>query len=77
MITGKFRSNTTGPLDYWHLAQNFAAAPALNAAFIEENPPVARVSAVPTEPNFLLDVFFSGRAARPMPLYGVPGMDRF
>ena len=77
MITGKFRSNATGTLDIWHLSQNFAALPVLNDAFIQENPPIARISAVPTEPNFLLDCFFSGKAARPMPLYGVPGMDRF
>ena len=77
MVTGKFRSNATGTLDYWHLSQNFAALPVLNSTFIEENPPIARVSAVPTEPNFLLDCFFTGKAARPMPIYGVPGMDRF
>lgn len=77
MITGKFRSNATGTLDIWHLSQNFSALPVLNDAFIQENPPIARISAVPTEPNFLLDCFFSGKAARPMPLYGVPGMDRF
>lgn len=78
IITGKFRSNATGTLDYWHLAQNFSALPVLNNAFIEENPPIARISAVPTEPHFLLDCFFSGKTVRPMPTYGVPGqMDRF
>ena len=33
-ITGKMRSNATGSLDVWHLAQDFTALPALNASFI-------------------------------------------
>lgn len=74
IITGKMRSNSATPLDTWHLAQNFVAPPALNATFIEENPPVARVIAVPTEPHCLFDGYFNLRCARPMPVYGVPGL---
>lgn len=74
LITGKFRSNDAQTLDTWHLAQNFTSLPGLNDTFIQENPPVARVIAVPTEPHFLLDAFFSLRCARPMPVYGVPGL---
>lgn len=78
MITGKFRSNATTPLDSWHLAQNFVALPLLNSAFIVENPPVSRVVAVPSEPRVLLDCYFRLLTARPMPVYSVPGnMDRF
>lgn len=73
-ITGRMRSNATQPLDSWHLAQNFSTAPALNATFIEENPPVDRVVAVPTEPDLLFDGYFKLRCARPMPVYGVPGL---
>lgn len=73
-ITGLFRSNAAAPLDAWHVAQNFASRPLLNAAFIEENPPLGRVVAVPTEPNFIGDFYFSLRTARPMPLFGVPGL---
>ena len=58
-ITGLFRSNATGTLDVWHLAQNFSALPALNAAFLVENPPITRVIAVPSEPQFLLDSWFN------------------
>nr|AVQ10277.1 putative major capsid protein [Gokushovirinae environmental samples] len=77
MITGQFRSNSTTPLDTWHLAQNFASLPALNATFIVENPPVSRVVAVPSEPRVLLDCYFKLICARPMPVYSVPGnMDR-
>lgn len=74
IITGQFRSNDATPLDTWHLAQNFASLPSLNSTFIQEDPPVARVIAVPTEPHFLLDVYSSLRCARPMPVYGVPGL---
>ncbi|UDN67819.1 major capsid protein [robinz microvirus RP_136] len=73
-ITGKFRSNTTLTLDTWHLAQKFASLPALNASFIVEQPPVARVIAVPTEPHILYDAFVKLSCARPMPMYGVPGL---
>jgi hypothetical protein len=73
-ITGKFRSNATGTLDSWHLAQNFGSLPALNSSFIEENPPVDRVTAVNTEPDVILDMFFKYKCARPMPTYSVPAL---
>lgn len=77
-ITGLFRSDANASLDVWHLAQDFASLPALNEAFITDNVPMDRVLAVPSEPDFLLDVYFKIKAARPLPLYGTPGlMDHF
>lgn len=73
-ITGAFRSNAATPLDSWHLAQDFSSLPSLNSTFIEDNPPVSRVVAVPSEPEFLFDGYFDMNCVRPMPLYGVPGM---
>ncbi|AXL14702.1 major capsid protein [Microviridae sp.] len=73
-ITGQMRSNATTPLDTWHLAQDFATRPVLNSEFIEEDPPVDRVIAVPSEPHFLFDAYFDYKCARPMPIYGVPGL---
>ena len=73
-ITGLFRSTATESLDIWHLSQEFADLPVLGPTFIEDNPPIDRVIAVPDEPHFLLDCFFKYRCARPMPLYGVPGL---
>ena len=71
-------SNYTTPLDMWHLAQDFASLPALNASFIQSNTPVARVIAVETEPHFLWDGYFNLITARPMPTYSVPGyIDHF
>ena len=74
MITGLFRSAAAESLDAWHLSQDFSERPLLNAAFIEDNPPIDRVIAVPSEPHFIFDAHFSMKCARPMPLYGVPGL---
>jgi len=74
IVTGKMRSNATGTLDTWHLSQNFTGLPALNATFIQDDPPVARIIAVPSEPQFLFDAHFNYKCARPMPVYGVPGL---
>lgn len=74
-ITGKFRSSVTGgTLDKWHLSQFFKNAPALNEEFIVENPPIERIIAVPSEPEFLLDIGFRYTTVRPMPMFGTPGL---
>lgn len=77
-VTGKFRSTYAQSLDSWHLAQKFENLPKLSPEFIVDNPPIDRVVAVPSEPQFLLDAWFNLSCVRPMPVYGVPGlMDHF
>ena len=73
-ITGLFRSNDSASLDSWHLSQEFGSLPTLNSTFISEDPPIDRIIAVPSQPHFLYDSFIQLRCARPMPLYGQPGM---
>lgn len=73
-ITGVMRSNATQSLDTWHLAQDFATLPHLDAAFIQDTPPFERVLAVLNQPQFIFDSYFKYRCARPMPMYGVPGL---
>lgn len=74
-ITGKFRSSVVGgSLDKWHLSQFFSSAPTLNEEFIVENPPIERIIAVPSEPEFLLDIGFRYTTVRPMPMFGTPGL---
>lgn len=73
-ITGLFRSNHAESLDAWHLSQSFDDLPVLGDDFIKDSPPIDRVIAVDTEPHFLYDSYIQLRCARPMPLYGVPGM---
>lgn len=74
MITGAMRSNYALTLDSWHLAQDFSAQPVLNQTFIEENPPITRVIAIETEAQFIMDMWFDFKCARPMPMFGVPGL---
>ncbi len=73
-ITGIMRSDAAGTLDAWHLSQDFATLPVLDSTFIQDTPPVDRVIAVPAEPHFIFDSHFNMRCARPMPLYGIPGL---
>jgi hypothetical protein len=77
MITGLFRSTSAGTIDPWHLAQRFTSLPTLNSTFIQDTPPVSRVLAVGSSANgqqIIFDSVFSIRAARPMPMYSVPGL---
>jgi len=74
IVTGKFRSSDPQSLDAWHLSQEFGSLPVLGKTFIEENPPIDRVIAVPTEPHFIADMYFQMHCTRPMPVYGVPGL---
>lgn len=73
-ITGKFRSTDPQSLDVWHLSQDFATLPLLGDQFIQEDPPIDRIIAVPSEPHFLFDSYINLRCARPMPTYAVPGL---
>lgn len=76
-ITGLFRSTAAGTIDPWHYAQKFTSLPTLNSTFIQDTPPLARNLAVGSAANgqqLLLDAFFNINAARPLPMYSVPGL---
>lgn len=76
-ITGLFRSTSAGTLDAWHYSQRFLGVPTLAPTFIEEHPPLDRTLAVGPEANgqqLIVDTFFQCVAARPMPMYSVPGL---
>ena len=79
-ISGQFKSTTSGPIDYWHYAEKFANAPALNSTFIQDPTEAVlnRTCAVPTitinGQQILCDMFFDVKAARPLPMYSVPGL---
>lgn len=74
MITGKLRSTYAQSLDVWHLSQKFDNLPTLSAQFIQDNPPIDRILAVRNEPQFIIDSYIDMKCARPMPVYGVPGL---
>ncbi|WNK13584.1 MAG: major capsid protein [Microvirus sp.] len=77
LITGLFKSTSTGTIDPWHLAQKFTSLPTLNSTFIQDTPPVSRtiaVGAAALGQEFICDTFFDNKIARCMPLYSVPGL---
>lgn len=75
-ICGLYRSTASGTVDLWHLSEKFTSLPALNQTFIEDQTStiLQRVQAVNTEPDFFCDLWFRLTCARPMPVYGVPGL---
>ncbi len=75
-ISGIFRSAAAGTLDPWHLSEDLST-PALDSTFIPSNTPMARVEAVSSEPDFILDCYFNLNHVRPMQLFGEPGLARF
>ena len=75
-LSNLMRSSATGTLDPWHLSEELSA-PALDSTFIVSNTPMARVEAVSSQPDFILDSYFNITAVRPMALYGDPGLARF
>ena len=77
IITGQLRANAATPLTMWHLVQNFASLPSLNATFIESSTPTSQIKAVTTAPDFILDTYTESVWARPMPVYSVPGLRMF
>lgn len=79
LITGYFRSTTTPTIDFWHYAENFTSLPALNGSFITDKSQevISRTTAVGAAADgqqFLCDMFFDLKAARPLPMYSVPGL---
>ncbi len=75
-ITGLLNSHVTDTLDIWHVSQKFGTQPTLNETFIQEDPPIDRVIAVPSEPQFIVDAYFDLKCARPMPVFAMPGLYR-
>jgi len=76
-VTGRFRTNATGTLSAWHLAQNFTSAPVLGQTFIEDTPPMARVlaaggTAAEQEIEYLADILIQREAVRALPMFGTP-----
>lgn len=76
-IAGEMRSAATTPLDMWHLADNYASVPYLSDSWIREDKTMldrclAVTSAVSNQ--LMFDFYIHCKAARPMPLYSIPGL---
>lgn len=73
-VVGKFNPDVTGALSHWHLAEDFASLPTLNTTFIRDNTPMSRVTTVDTEPDFIADIWYDYKCARPLPVYSIPSL---
>lgn len=77
-VVALFNPEVSGNLAHWHLAEEFSSLPSLNTAFMNSSTPMDRVTTVDTAQNFLLDLWFDLKCARPMPVRSIPSlMSRF
>lgn len=79
MVTGLMRPQATGSLAVWNLVEQLgtgASAPTLGSTFIlsSASGPIDRAIKVPSEPQFLVDIYFKQSWARVMPMFSVPGL---
>lgn len=77
MITGEMRSDASSSLDIWHFGDDYANAPTLNKAWLEETPEyVDRTIAVPSTSmdQFIFDFYFNQTGTRRLPTYSVPSL---
>jgi hypothetical protein len=79
-ITGVLRSTVAQPMDWWHLSEEFANEPALNAAFITDKTQetLERALATQTDDNWacqiIMDILHENTVARLIPTYSTPGL---
>lgn len=73
--TSLMNVDASGTLASWHLQEDFASRPSLDDTFIQSSTitPLDRAIALPSEPQFNVDIYFDLQCALPLPLYGVPG----
>lgn len=77
MVAGEMRSAATNSLDVYHFADDYASAPSLGQSWIQEtHTNIDRTLAVTSSVSnqFIADIYFSLRCARPMPTYSIPGL---
>jgi len=74
-VSGKMRSNATGPLDFWHYADNYSTVPTLSQEWMTEGKEeIARTLIVQDEPQFFGAIRVANKTTRRIPLYSVPGL---
>ena len=76
-VAGEMRSVATTPLDMWHLADNYTSQPYLSDSWIREDKTMLdRCLAVTSDVSnqLIFDFYIQSKAARPMPLYSIPGL---
>ena len=77
IVTGEMRSSASNSLDVYHFADDYESLPHLGQEWIQETRNnIDRTLAVPstTSNQFVADIYFKYRCARPMPTYSIPGL---
>lgn len=77
IVTGEMRSNYAQTLDAWHYGDFYESLPMLSDTWIKEGKEnIDRTLAVQSENShqFICDFYFDQTWTRPMPIYGVPGI---
>lgn len=74
-VSGLMRSNATGPLDFWHYADNYKEVPTLSQEWMAEGKTeIARTLVEQDEDQFFGAIRVANKTTRRMPLYSVPGL---
>ena len=74
MVYGELNPDVTGAISFWHLAEDFGTPPVLGQTFVEDQTPMDRVTTVDTEHDFVADIWFDYKCARPIPVRSVPSL---
>lgn len=77
-VTGEMRSNYATSRDNKHMAEDYGTLPTLGPAWITSNTDISRnitVAAASADP-IELNMLTTGRIARTLPMYSIPGIDR-
>lgn len=77
-VTAEMRSNYAQSLDSKHMADDYSSLPTLGAAWIQSNTPISRNIVVSTSlaDPIELNCLCSGKIARTLPMYSIPGLWR-
>lgn len=75
LVVNVFNPASSPNLDHWHIAEFFGSRPALNQTFVEDQTPMSRVTTTTTYPDFILDLWFDYKCARPLPVYSIPSIE--
>lgn len=74
-ICGELNSDYTTPLDSWHYGDDYDSLPRLGDEWVKETDAnVARTLAIQNQAQFKADFYFDQTWARPLPIYGIPGL---
>lgn len=76
-VAGELRSTYATPLDMWHLGDYYSGMPNLGDEWLRESKEeLDRCLAVTSSKanQLIVDLYVDAKAARPMPLYSIPGL---